>query len=150
LGWAVLECPFQFLALGIVQTGREVQDAIGDIVSLEVGLATGEVQEAAGREAAVLEEHESDAPTASLDWLVAAATSGLARGRALAAIDAREASVLERATRRALESVPIGHVYRFTENLEERLGPLVRRADRMKPERHLALGKRIGETFAET
>ncbi|HSD74149.1 MAG TPA: hypothetical protein VLB75_05225 [Steroidobacteraceae bacterium] len=114
MGPTILECLFQFFALGIVQAGTEVQDAIGDIVSLEVGFATGEVQEAARREASVLKEHESYAPTASLNRLVAAATSGLARGRALAAIDAREAPVLQRAARRALESVPVGHVWRFT------------------------------------
>jgi len=58
--------------------------------------------------------------------------------------------VREARARRALEALPLGHVrWRFHESLEQRLRPLVGRAQWMEPQRHLALRKGVGQALAE-
>src|SRR6266852_4782043 len=52
--------------------------------------------------------------------------------------------------RRALEALPVGHVHwRFHQGLKQRFRPLVGRARRMEPHRHLALRKGVGQALAE-
>src|SRR6266581_2921680 len=140
----------QFLALVGAQVPPEVEHPVQDVVGLEVGLAAVEVDESPGREAPFLIEHEPDAPATARDGLAAAAALRLRARRALGAVDPREAPVREARARRALEALPAGHVRgRFREGLKQRLRPLVGRAHRMEPQRHLALRKGVGQALAE-
>src|SRR6185295_12700839 len=99
--------------------------ALLDVLALEVGAATAEVNEAAGHEPAVLEEHEPDAPVALRDRLPAAPALRLAARRALGAVDARQAWPRGSVLRDALERRALG-LRRVAERLEDRLGALVR------------------------
>src|SRR6266568_3032548 len=140
----------QFLALVSAQIPAEVEHPVQDVVRLEVGLAAVEVHESSGSEAPFLIEHEPDAPAPARDGLAAAAALRLRARRALGAVDPREAPVREARARRALEALPVGHVRgRFRQGLKQRLRPLVGRARRMKPQRHLALREGIGKALAE-
>src|SRR6266540_5992003 len=140
----------QFLALVGGQVPAEVEHPVQDVVRLEVGLAAVEVHEPSRGEAPFFIEHEPDAPAPARDGLAAAAALLLRARRALGAVDPREAPVREARARRALEALPVGHVRgRFREGLKQRLRPLVGRARRMEPQRHLALRKGVGQALAE-
>src|SRR5438445_11173453 len=140
----------QFLALVGAQVPAEVEHPIQDVVGLEVGLAAVEVHEPSRNEAPLFIEHEPDAPAPARDGLAAAAALRLRARRALGAVDPREAPVREARARRALEALPVGRVRgRFHQGLKQRLRPLVGRARRMEPQRHLALRKGVGQALAE-
>jgi len=50
-----------------------------------------------------------------------------------------------------LQMLSIGQrLKRFPKGLKDRFRPLVRCAQRVKPQRHFSFGKRIGQTFTET
>src|SRR5262245_10876470 len=144
------ECALEPRALGVAQVRAEVEDVVQDVVALEVGLVAVEMDESAGGETAVLIEHEPDTPRAPLDRLAAVAAPRLRARRLFDAVDPREAPLGEAAAGRALQSFPLGDLKgRFGEGLQHRLGPLVCGAERVKPDRHLAFGERIGQALAE-
>jgi hypothetical protein len=108
------------------------------------------VQESAGVESPVLEEHQPDTPAGALDRLVTLTALGLARGRTLRTIDPRESPVPERVPCGPLQSFPFGDLRGcLRERLQDGLRPLVGRAPRVKPQGHLALAKWIGLALAE-
>src|SRR6266487_4751195 len=122
-----------------------------DFGPLEVVRPAGEVHEACGIEAAFLIEHETDAPVAAGNRLVAMAALGLAGRGALGAADPGQAPVGRVAACRALERLRVGRALaRLCEGLEHRLGPLVGGAQRMEPERRLPLREGVGDALAET
>src|SRR6266568_9550944 len=140
----------QFPALVRAQVPAEVEHPIQDVVGLEVALAAVEVHEPSRNEAPLFVEDEPDAPAPARDRLAAAAALRLRARRALGAVDPREAPVRKARARRAREALPAGHVRgRFREGLKQRLRPLVGRAHRMEPQRHLALRKGVGQALAE-
>jgi hypothetical protein len=108
------------------------------------------VQRAGGREAALLEERERDAPGALLDLLPAVAALRAARGVALGARDARDARVLDALSSDGLEPLLVGDGrLRGAERLEERVGPLHRAALEVRPLERLALGKGVRQALPE-
>jgi hypothetical protein len=120
------------------------------VVALEVGEAAVEVYRAARREAALLEVGEPDAPRALRDRLLAVAARSARARRALGAVDARQAAVRRRAPRGAFERLALGQIRgRRREHLEQRFGPLPRRAHRVEPQRHLALAERLRQALAQ-
>src|SRR6516164_2259093 len=144
------EDPFELGALLVAQVGAEVEHRLERRVALEVGVAAVEVHESARGEPALLEEHEPDAPAPALDPLLALAALRLATRCPLGAVDARQAALRRARARDALQARGIGDVRgTFREPLQDGLGPLVRRAPRMEPQCHVAIGERIRELLAE-
>ena len=140
----------QVRAVFVAQGGAEMEDVIRDVVRLEVGLSTVDVDEASGREATFLEEHEPDPPGSTLDGLATASTLRLTARRALGPVDSGQAPVGRADAGHALQSLAVGRAFpAFRQPLEQGLGPLVRRAQGMEPQRHLALRERIGKALAE-
>src|SRR6266849_5927066 len=141
----------EFLALVSAQVPAEAEHPTKDVVGLEVGLAAVEVHEPSRNEAPLFVEDEPDAPAPARDGLAAAAALRLRARRALGAVDPREAPVRQARARRALKALPVGRVRgRFHQGLKQRLRPLVGRARRMEPQRHLALRNGVGKALAET
>src|SRR5687767_14808314 len=85
----------QVLALGVAQSGAEMQQRAGDAVGLEIIPAAIEVDESAGRELPFLVEDKPDSPAAALDRLLAGTALGLAARSALRSADPRQAPVRE-------------------------------------------------------
>src|SRR5690606_7567478 len=84
------------------------------------------------------------------DRLPAGAAGGLTASRSLGPIDTCEPLVRQRRACRALELFPFGNVaLRLGKRFEQRRRPLAGGASEMEPERHLAIGERIGQALAE-
>ena len=123
-------------------------DAVDEIDGLEVVTRAVSVNVAARAEAVVLEEHEREAPIAFADELAATAAVRAARRRALGPVQPRNAAALDAETRGGHERLEaaIGHCLL---RLEERLGPRVRGAGQVEPQRHLALAECVRLPLAE-
>src|SRR5262249_41664656 len=140
----------QLVALRLVERAAELQQRREQVVALEVVLAAAEVHRAAGREAAVLEVAEPDAPGAAGDRLLAVPARGACARRALGAVDARQPAVGGAELGAVFELRAVGNVRRRRrERFQQRGRPLARRAQQMEPQRHLAVGERIRQPFAE-
>src|SRR5690349_17879473 len=121
--------PAHFRPFRIGETGTEVQRPLDHACALEVIAAAAGMHESRGIEAAVLEEHQAQAPFAARDRLVALPAGGLA-ARTLDAIGAAQAVMLEALAGGRLECGTIQFRGSSRDRLEQRLGALVRRAER--------------------
>src|SRR5690606_20556668 len=124
-------------ALEIVQVAlrelrAEMRNSLEHVERAEILACTRGVNETGRLEAELLEEHERQPPRAPRDQLPAAATASARGRRALRAAQARQSVMLDSAARDALELRRIlGRG--GGERLEQRLGPLVGRAEEVKP-----------------
>jgi hypothetical protein len=101
-------------------------------------------------EASLLEKHEADPPGPLLNWFSALTAFRLPARRALGSIHSLEAPMLGGRVRGAPERVTLGHSIRsLGERLEDWLGTPKGGAQRVEPERHLAIGVWIWQTLAE-
>ena len=137
--------------LRLAKLRAEMPNSVEQLDGLEVFAGALGVDVAAGIEAILLEEHERQPPVALGDQLAATAAVSTARRRALGAVQARHAAVLD--------AEPGGGGERFDLDLslgwcralrfEERLGSRVGAARQVKPQRHLAVAECIRLALAE-
>src|SRR5690606_3622217 len=87
----------------IGEVGAEMLQPRQNLDRLEIGGRAARVQEAAGIEAVLFEEHERDAPLALVDELLAVPATRAARRRACCAVDAWNAAMSDAALGGTLE-----------------------------------------------
>jgi hypothetical protein len=105
----------------------------------------------AGVKHAFLEKHESDSPTPAFDGLTAVTALGHAARCALGAIDPWQSTMQQGASRQRFNGFAIwDDLACFPEGLEKWFRPLIGRTGKVKPQRQLALRKRIGKLFPKT
>lgn len=128
-----------------------MKQRLEDLAALEVRLTAIQMNEAAGKKAAVLVVRDADAPAAALDQLAAVATACLSGRRTFSAIDARNPSERQTRLSSTLESFPILDIDSrlLTQRIEQRLRTLVRSAEQMKPGRHLTLAEKVRLSLAK-
>src|SRR5690606_13273990 len=130
--------------------GAEVADAVEQLDGLEITARAGRVHEAARLEPELLEEHEPDSPMVLVDGLPTVSAARAAGGGALGPVDPRHPTMLDAESGGRGQVAEVMSRRQRRHRLEERLGPLVRGAARMEPERHLALAECVWLTLAET
>jgi hypothetical protein len=128
-----------------------MKDLIEDFAGFEVSATTIEVNIPSRRESPLLIVRDPNTPASAVDGLMAAAAPGLAGRRPLGTVDARSAVVRRTSPRGTLQSISIRYLLEsVAEPFKELLGPLVGRARRMEPHRHLPFSKEVGKALAET
>ena len=124
-------------------------DAVEELRGLEVlARATG-VDIAAGVEAILFEEHERQPPFAFVDELAAATAMCAARRRALGAVQARHAPMLDAEAGRGGQRIELRVRRCCGLGFEERLRSRVGAAGQVEPQRHLAVAERVRLALAE-
>jgi hypothetical protein len=144
-------CATKFLSILVSQIAAEVKDLLAKLVILEVGAAASGMNESSGRKHSFFEVNKTDPPGTPIDVLTTMAAPRLFARRSLRAVDPWETAVGQACVRDLFHSYSIRNALgTFSQCLKQRFRTFVGSARDVKPERHVAIRKRIRKTFPET